>query len=271
MNVLLTGATGFLGRHVHRALLDAGHQVTVCGRREPDLGCNFHACDLLQIQPDHLAGHEAVLNLAAAGVSPQPVDWDTAFAVNTHAALRLAQLAAEAGVSRFIQSGTCMEYGRGGEQYEAIPADAPLEPIGPYAASKAAASLGLLAWARGGVMGLVLLRPFHLWGEGQYEGNLYPQLLKAAQNGEDFAMTSGTQVRDFYAVDRAAQDFVRALHVSVDRPVVRNLGSGVPIQVREFAAERWQALGARGKLLAGALPGRPNEVMRFVPELTPWP
>ncbi|MEL7087178.1 MAG: NAD(P)-dependent oxidoreductase [Planctomycetota bacterium] len=271
MNVLLTGATGFLGRHVHRALLDAGHRVTVCGRREPELACTFHAVDLLQIGADHLAGHGAVCNLAAAGVSPQPVDWDTAFAVNTHAVLRLAQLAAAAGVPRFIQAGTCMEYGRGAERYQAVPADAALEPICPYAASKAAASLGLLALAHGGGIGLVLLRPFHLWGEGQFEGNLYPQLLGAAQAGEDFAMTAGTQVRDFYAVDRAALDFVRALRVPVDRPVVRNLGSGVPVQVREFAAERWRALGARGKLLAGALPGRPGEVKRFVPELTPWP
>lgn len=267
----MTGATGFLGRHVHRALLLAGHQVTVCGRRAPELDCVFHACALSEVTVDQLAGHNAVCNLAAAGVSPQPVDWDTAFAVNTHAVLRLAEHAVQAGVGRLIQAGTCMEYGRGAESYRAIPPDAPLRPLGPYAASKAAASLGLLAFAQSTDLGLVLLRPFHLWGPGQYEGNLYPQLVAAAQRGEDFPMTSGDQIRDFYEVQQAALDFERALHVPVKQPFVCNLGSGQPRSVRDFAAEQWRVLGGRGKLRPGALPTRPNEIMRFVPELTPWP
>ena len=50
-------------------------------------------------------------------------------------------------------------------------------------------------------------------------------------------------------------------------PRVRNVGTGRPQSVREFAEHWWREFGARGKLLFGALPYREGEVMRFVPQI----
>ena len=218
-----------------------------------------------------LRGCEALVHLAAQGVSPQPTDWGRAFDINVRQSLVLMAAAAEAGVFHLVACGSCFEYGRSGERYEFIPPDAPLEPIGPYAASKAAFSLAFASLARSAGCGCTLLRPFHLFGEGQHPSNFWPSLRGAALAGKDFPMTLGEQVRDFQPVEDVALSFLEATNMA---PVpgalaIRNLGSGRPVTLREFALSWWRQWGAMGELQVGALPYREGEVMRFVPLIQP--
>ena len=88
--------------------------------------------------------------------------------------------------------------------------------------------------------------------------------------GEDFPMSAGIQIRNFIHVEDVATVFVDALSrndLQPGQPVAENLGSKNTLSVREFAEAEWKRLGATGKLLPGAIPMRPGEVMRFVPEL----
>ena len=134
--------------------------------------------------------------------------------------------------------------------------DAPLEPTGPYAASKAAASVTALSLAADRKLSLTLLRPFHVFGEGEDPRRLWPSLRKAALTGADYSMTAGQQVRDFIGGDRVARVFVDALGESAAAgvPVIRNVGTGKPQTLGEFAGHWWAHWGARGRLLLGSLP-----------------
>jgi nucleoside-diphosphate-sugar epimerase len=128
---------------------------------------------------------------------------------------------------------------------------------------------------------LAVLRPFHVFGEGEGPDRLWPSLHKAALSGEDFPMTAGGQIRDFIPVEQVAQAFLRALDLPSEAfhfspstfasttPVVANIGTGRPQTILEFAEHWWKEWGATGKLLPGAIPCRPNEVMRYVPEVSP--
>jgi len=83
-------------------------------------------------------------------------------------------------------------------------------------------------------------------------------------------MTLGEQIRDYIAVNSVADAFLHAAvseDISSDAPSVRNLGSGEPVSMREFAEVWWNKWNAKGRLLIGALPYRDNEIMRFVPDL----
>jgi len=277
VRIFVTGATGFIGSHFVNHALSAGHDVVALRRsvesrprivlaREPA----WLTRSMEQISQRDLAGMDVVVNLAAAGISPRSSPWDELLQWNVVVPTKLLLIAASAGVSRFVAAGSCLEYGRAGGRYEFIPPDAPLEPTGAYAASKAAAGLLFCTIAAEKKLQLSYLRLFSVFGVGQHEGNLWPMIRRAALAGENLALTPGEQVRDFIEVERVAAELLTVARdeaVEPGRPRVRNVGSGRPQTVRQFAEHWWREFGAQGKLLLGELPYRSDEVMRYVPQL----
>jgi nucleoside-diphosphate-sugar epimerase len=167
--------------------------------------------------------------------------------------------------------GSCFEYGNAGKRYEFIPVDAPLEPTGPYHASKAAASMAALALATQRKLSMVILRPFHVFGEGESPERFWPMLRDAALTGRDLPMTLGEQVRDFIPVEQVADAFLRAVQredIVAGSPVIENVGTGRPQKLREFAEYWWGKWEAKGSLSLGAIPYRQDEVMRYVPMIS---
>jgi nucleoside-diphosphate-sugar epimerase len=174
-----------------------------------------------------------------------------------------------AGVKDWVVAGSCFEYGESGTRYEAIPVDAPLEPLGAYSTSKAAASVALSGFARDHDFKFSWHRIFHVYGPGEAPSRFWPSLVRAAQDGTDLEMSEGMQVRDFVPVEEVARQLLLACHQRPEpgNPVFLNLGTGKALTLREFAEAEWKRLGAKGHLRIGAKPMRPNEVMRFVPQL----
>jgi nucleoside-diphosphate-sugar epimerase len=275
MKLFVTGGTGFIGSHFIKQALSAGHDIVALRRpgaalkiqleKEPtwiegnlndDWGKVFESCD-------------ALVHLAAQGVSPQPTNWNTAIEVNVRQSISLVHLALTSGISSVVACGSCLEYGASGERFDYIPVTAPLEPTGPYATSKAMFSIALGALARDSDTMIQLLRPFHLYGEGQHESNFWPSLRKAAIAGQDFPMTSGEQIRDFVPVEDVARQFLKACSEPLvpGNPHIRNIGSGNPQTLRQFAEYWWKHWEASGKLKFGELPYRVGEVMRYAPKI----
>ena len=146
MNIFVTGGTGFIGSYILQAALAANHLPTALSREQPnrprlESGVQPRWCngDLRSLRSDDFEGIETVIHLASAGVSPKKASWDELIDTNVSGSLRLLQIAADAGVQRFVIAGTCHEYGYAGERFATIPPDAPLEPASAYGASKAAA------------------------------------------------------------------------------------------------------------------------------------
>lgn len=277
MNVFLTGGTGFIGSHVMAAAIGAGHRVIALrrpGSRPPfalAVEPEWIDGDLEQVPAAAFDGCEAFLHLAAHGVDPAMAAWDACFRWNVTAPLALWQAAERAGCRRFVICGSCFEYGRSGERYDFIPVTAPLEPSGPYHASKAAATMAAIGFAIDRRVTLSVLRPFHVFGEGEADFRFWPSLRRAALAGEDFPMSSGEQVRDFIGVAEVARAIVAELSrgdLEPGQPRIANLGSGRPMRLADFAREQWASFGATGSLRPGEVPVRANEVMRYVPDLS---
>jgi nucleoside-diphosphate-sugar epimerase len=277
MRLFLTGGTGFIGSHVLAAALAAGHEVLAL-RRSPHsapvipLPCQPEWCegDLASLEAAQLQGIEAVLHLASAGVSPKKASWHELLQANVAGSLRLLERAAEAGVLRCIVAGTTHEYGKAAYRFNTIPPDAPLEPMSAYGASKAAAFQLLRTFAMEQGLELFYGRIFTAYGEGQYEGNFWPSLRRAALAGEDFPMTSGRQVSDFIPVADVAIHLLAACarpDVAPGRPLVVNIGSGAATSLLAFAEAEWGRLEATGRLLPASLPDRPDQIERYVPDL----
>jgi len=276
MKVIVTGGTGFIGRHTLNALVNAGHDVLALHRRaipSDHMGVTwlespFDDLDWSGITAFMNGEKGVLLHLLAHGVDPVKADWDGCFLWNVTHSLKFWRESILKGIFRIITCGSCFEYGAAGDRYEFIPSTVALEPLSPYAASKAAASMALCGLAASEKVQALSIRPCVVYGEGEADNRLWPSLRRAAISGVDFPMTTGSQVRDFVAVEYVA----RRLSESVDREdlpngrlIIENIGSGQAKTVLEFATEWWSIWGGKGKLLVGALPSRASETQRLVP------
>ena len=139
MKILLTGHDGFIGSILRPRLVDAGHDVLDLDSLyfHPDSdGAPAKSRDIRDIQSVDLVGVDAIIHLAALSNDPLG-DFapELTYDINYDASVRLAKLAREAGVSRFLYSSSCSMYGVSGDDF--VTEDASLNPVTPYAISKA--------------------------------------------------------------------------------------------------------------------------------------
>ena len=258
--VLLTGATGFVGRQVLRALIDEDVQVRVVVR----LGKESHVAKLPSVEsvvqtPDLFAESADWWAKACNGIDMViHVAWyaETGKYLQSSAnleclagTLQLAKGAAQAKVRRFIGIGTCAEYDLTPGTLEV---STPLRPLTPYAGSKAAAFLALSQWLPHQGVEFAWCRLFYLYGEGEDVRRLVPYLRQQFTAGHPAELTSGEQIRDYMNVRDAGRMIVESA-LSGQRGAI-NICSGIPIKVRTFAEQISDEYGCRNLLRFGARP-----------------
>ncbi len=230
--VLLTGATGFVGRHVRAALLAAGYEVCAIGRTDPaHAGVAFEAADLLDAASRRRAvaraGASHLLHLAwiaDPGIywrSPLNLDWAAA-------SLDLLRCFHEAGGTRAVMAGSCAEYAWGAPRFtEGV---TPCRPATLYGAAKDATRRLALAYAHESGVSAAWARLFFLYGPGERAGRLVPDAIAALRANQPFPTSAGAQTRDFLHVHDVAGALVALLGSPVAGPV--NIGSGQAVAVR---------------------------------------
>ncbi|MGC1582455.1 MAG: SDR family oxidoreductase [Candidatus Acidiferrales bacterium] len=143
MKVLLTGHQGYIGALASQMLTAAGHQPVGLDT-ELFAGCDFGTPapaipeihkDIRNVTVADLEGFDAVIHLAALSNDPLGnLDATLTYDINHKASVRLAELAKQAGVSRFVFSSSCSTYGSAGDDF--LNESAALNPVTPYGESK---------------------------------------------------------------------------------------------------------------------------------------
>jgi len=279
VRVLLTGASGFAGPVVAGALAAAGHTVHGFARHAPHLGravgMVFHPGDVrdgavlarvvAEVAPD------AVLHLAAIA-EPAVAEADPAAAYGVNLGGTLALLAAaRAAVPQprllIVSSGAV--YGAVRPAELPVTEDTPLRPLTVYGASKAAAELAALQWARAHALDVVVARPFNHTGPGQGPGYVCAALasqiaaIEAGRQAPVLAVGNVDPVRDWSDVRDVAAGYVALLERGRDGTVY-NLCAGDGVSVADIIAQLRSL--ARVPLRARIDPARrrSNDVERVV-------
>jgi len=144
MKVLVTGHNGYIGTVLTPMLLAQGHEVTGLDANlfiectfgeEPDFEITEIRKDIRDVQPEDVAGFDVIMHLA--GLSNDPLgdlNPDLTYEINYRASVRLAEMAKQAGVLRFIFSSSCSNYGAAGDDF--LDENSPFNPVTPYGRSK---------------------------------------------------------------------------------------------------------------------------------------
>lgn len=255
--VVLTGATGFVGRHVLRHLVKAGCAVRVLVRdpSRVELGGDVEVIetpDLFAEPPDRLGALlDGAHTLVHAAWYAEPGKY-LGSARNLDCltgTLTLARAFATIGGRRFVGVGTCAEYDTSPGM---LTTETPLAPSTLYAASKASAFLTLRSFFAASESSFAWCRLFYLYGEGEDERRLVPSIRRHLSAGQEMALTSGTQVRDFLDVAEAA-GMIADVALGQQQGAV-NVCSGDGITVHALAERIADEYGRRDLLRFGERP-----------------
>ncbi|MER7174798.1 NAD-dependent epimerase/dehydratase family protein [Streptomyces mesophilus] len=264
MRVLLTGHQGYLGTVMAPVLTAAGHQVTGldaglfadCVLGPPPADPQGHRVDLRDVTAEHLAGVDAVIHLAALSNDPLgSLAPELTYDINHHASVRLARLARDAGVRRFLYASTCSVYGAAGGE-DLVGEDAPLRPVTPYAESKVRVEDDLHALADDD-FSPVCLRNATAFG---YSPRLRADIVlnnlvgHAFLSGEVLVLSDGTPWRPLVHAADIARAFTAAL--SAPRKAVHdrafNIGSEINnVTVAEIAEQVAAAVAGSKVVITG--------------------
>lgn len=275
--ILITGASGFVGRNLVEYIVREGSGKVIAALRNPEaadwiqqLDCEVVQLDLCDTQnlravlktyqPDY------IINCAAYGVNPTDRDPGRAFQINVQMPIEILRTSAEIGVKRFVQIGSCSEYGKVGGR---INENQPLDPIGIYATTKAAASLLLLGAAAAANMDVVVLRLFNMWGKFELPHRLVQKIALSGKENRMIDLSEGCQIRDFSFAQEVVWAISKLTLYEQSLPhQVFNIGTGDGITVREFATVVARELKVDHLLNFGAVPMRTDEVSSHIADVT---
>jgi nucleoside-diphosphate-sugar epimerase len=268
--LLLTGATGFVGRALLDALDARGFSVHAVARTPGTAlrRITWHPADLLDeaaaralvrdVRPEVLVHAAWYVTHGKFWTAPENEAW-------VEASTALGAAFAEAGGRRLIGLGTCAEYADSADAGDDRPwrEDRPLDPATPYGRAKARLAARWLAMPG---LSVAWARIFHLFGPGEAPGRLVPSVARALLAGEEAATASGRPVRDFCSTAHLGRAIAALAASGVTGPV--NTASGEAIAIRDLVALIGEITG-RGELIRlGRLPDRPNEVPYQVADTT---
>jgi nucleoside-diphosphate-sugar epimerase len=262
VTVLVTGATGFVGSHVVRQLVDSGEDVAIIARA----GSSRHRLEgvggRVQVFEADLADGAAIARLleqcrpgacihaawyAEPGkylVSVQNLD-------SLRSSLDLLENLARVGCKHFVGVGTCFEYEM---QTRPLTEDSRARPFTLYAAAKLAFYLVAAQRAAQLDMGFAWARLFYLYGPFEDERRLVPAEIKALSEGREFPGSSGEQVRDYLHVEDVASGLCALSRHRLSG--VFNVSSSAAVTIADLMRTLGELLGRPELIRLGALPNR---------------
>jgi nucleoside-diphosphate-sugar epimerase len=268
--ILVTGASGYIGRQVLRWLTANDFETHATSRVAPrDAGgVRWIAADCLDaaarrrlietVRPTHLLHLAWITTHGAYWTSPQNIDW-------LNATLDLARLFGEFGGQRLVGAGTCVELTIHCD-HARLGTAKPIESAHLYSISKRACAMVLGQLAHDFGFRFAWGRVFFSYGEHEHPARLVPSVIKSLLAGQVANCTSGTQRRDFMDVRDLGAAFSALLLSDCEGQV--DLGIGEAIQVADVVRLLGDLMDKPNLVRLGAIPNRPGEPDELVANAT---
>ena len=257
--VLLTGATGFIGRWTVPRLLALGYEVHAADILDVQSitrnwgGVQMHQCNLLnkleqrhlieEIRPSHLLHFAWDVTHGKFWHSRSNLKW-------VNASISLLESFSACGGQRVVMAGTCAEYDWSyGYCKENV---TPLNPNTFYGVCKNSLASILLSFGQTHGVSAAWGRVFHLYGPAENRERFVPSIILGMLKNETVQCTHGNQIRDFMHVEDVAAGFVALLDSDVEGAI--NISSGHPVSLKSIIERVSSIAKFNGYIDFGALP-----------------
>lgn len=269
--VLVTGATGFIGRHCLPLLVKKGYEIHATHSKDtlevaaPDI--YWHKTNLLDstqvlellkgIKPTHLLHLAWYVVPGKCWNSEENLRW-------VGASLDLLHAFSQHGGQRVVMAGTCAEYDwRHGYCCESV---TPLAPTSLYGISKHSLQIMLAAYVKQKGLSSSWGRIFFVYGPHEHPNRLVSSVIRSLLNGKHANCSHGNQIRDYLCVLDVAGAFVALLQSDIQGPV--NIASGNPVRLKKIVHTIAKKLKRPDSLRLGALPVAEDEPSLLVADIT---
>ena len=241
MKILITGASGFIGKYVLKELTKTSHEIIAISRN-PSLEFNdyknikvvkFNICNEEKNLFEKLGKPDHLIHLAWDGLP----NYNSLYHFETVLPnqFRFLKNLIEEGLKSLFITGTCFEYGN---VSGCISANLKTQPTNPYGFAKDALRKQLEFLKNDYDFEFIWARIFYIYGFGQAESSIYTSLRNAVERGDKvFNMSGGEQIRDFLPVHKVASKIVEK-SLNFKSSSIVNICSGNPISIRSLV-EKW--------------------------------
>jgi NAD dependent epimerase/dehydratase len=247
MNILITGADGFIGSHLTEVLAKQGHKIKALSQYNSfnnwgwleDVDC-LDDIEVLtgDVRDPHYCKHitndiDLIFHLAALIAIPYSyLAPDSYVDTNIKGTLNICQAALENDVKRIIHTSTSEVYGTA--QYVPIDEKHPLQPQSPYSATKIAADAMAISFYNSFDLPVTIARPFNAYGPRQSARAVIPTIITQIANGEKLIKLGDiSPTRDFNYVDDTCRGFVALAECDKAIGKTVNIGSNHEISIAE--------------------------------------
>jgi len=259
--LLITGATGFIGRHSLTSAINKGYDVysiTIDDSMPSIEGVKWLHLDLFdyqatkqkisEIRPSHLLHFAWYAEPGKYWTSVENIKW-------VQASLELLMVFQQSGGKRAVFAGSCAEYDWNyGFCSESV---TPLVPNTLYGVCKNSLQHIVTRFSAETGISSAWGRIFHLYGPFEHPQRLVPSIINSLLGGQEALCSHGEQIRDFMHVQDVAEAFVALLDSDVQGPV--NIATGNPVRIKNVVSMIAAKMKAEHLVRFGAIPTSPDD------------
>lgn len=278
-NILVTGATGFIGSHLTNKLVTLGFRPYVLVRNKNDIGEILNSIrDKINIFETDIANFKNLRKIVTK-INPQTVFHLAAFGVYTYSDINFGNVKAildsnimgtvnlfhslkDSDCKLFINTGSCFEYGSSLKPFKEKDT---LAPVNIYGSSKVASTLIAHQLAKSFGIKICTLRPFTVFGPGGSLKRFIPTVINNCVNNMDIKIPKTNIVRDFIYIEDVVRGYLAVLNKDdLRNDLVINLSTGIGKNLEEVALIVKRLADSESKIKKGHFPERFGEVLSLI-------
>ena len=258
MKIFVTGADGFIGKNfVNIINLKKDKDISLfCLTRKKKTKktkkITWVKGSLNSNLNKYLIDTDIIIHFASIGVKKKKIDYKKIYETNVTHSYKFFKSVLNLKINKWIVIGSSSEYGAAAKKFKRLSASTKPQPLSPYAKTKYLFNKKISLLASKNKISLKILRLFPVYGKGENNYRLLPQLYKSIKEKKTFILNNSEERRDYIDVKIVAFKILKSLKFKkneMNKVTIKHIASGKCVKNKDFVLKFWRKLKATNKLI----------------------